>query len=69
MNYNILFIIFSIFLITGCQQNDLQNKINLDQQFKYRNLGFALVYSDELKEQKKISKKLKIDLCLFFIKI
>ena len=59
MNYKILFIIFSIFLITGCQQNDLQNKINLDQQFKYRNLGFALIYSDELKEQKKISKKIE----------
>ena len=58
MNYKILFILFLI-LLTGCEQNNLKkNIINQELVTKYTNTGFALVYNDVLKHEKKISKKI-----------
>ena len=58
MNYKILFIVISIFFINGCEQNSINNNINLNSQTKYKNTGFTLVYSKELKNRKLITKKI-----------
>jgi hypothetical protein len=70
MNYKILIIIISIFFLISCEQNNVDKKIFNQQLFdKYTNTGFALIYTDSLKKEKKITKKLIIDLCLYFTKI
>ena len=53
MNYKTLLMIFSIIFITGCEKNNVRNNLNLDSQFKYKNSGFALIYSNSRKEIKK----------------
>ena len=59
MNYRILLIISFIFFLTGCEQNNLnKNSINKDKLSKYKNSGFALVYDNVLKKEKKISQKI-----------
>ena len=59
MNYRIILIISFIFLLTGCDQNKLnKNTINQEKLSKYKNSGFALVYENDLKKEKKISKKI-----------
>jgi len=59
MNYKILSIISFIFLLTGCEQNNLnKNAINQEKLSKYKNSGFTLVYNNDLKKEKKISKKI-----------
>ncbi len=59
MNFKKLLLIFSIFILSGCNQFDKNNKslIYISDQ-KYSNTGFALIYEDELKKEKKISKKI-----------
>ena len=59
MNYKILLSIISIFFLVSCDQNDFKKKV-VNQQFfnKYNNSGFTLVYTQNLKKQKKISKKI-----------
>ena len=59
MNYKNLFIISFILFLTGCENHNL-NKITIDQNslFKYQNSGFTLVYKDDLKNKKEISKKI-----------
>ena len=55
MNYKILIIIISIFFLVSCEQNNVNKKIvNLKAFDKYKNSGFALIYSDNLKKEKKI---------------
>ena len=55
MNYRILLIISFIFLLTGCEQNNLnKNAINQEKLSKYKNSGFTLVYDNVLKKEKKI---------------
>jgi hypothetical protein len=59
MNYKIFLIISFIFFLTGCEQNNLgKNSINKEKLSKYKNSGFALVYDNFLKKEKKISKKI-----------
>ena len=58
MNYRNLLIIISIIFLTGCKQIKLNNEIILDSQIKYKNSGFTLIYSDDLKDKKKITKKI-----------
>ena len=58
MNYRNLFIIISIVFLTGCKQINLNDEINLNSQVKYKNSGFALIYSNDLKKKKEISKKI-----------
>ena len=59
MNYKNLIIISFIVLLTGCKGYSLkENSINHLSILKYNNAGFALVYSDSLRTEKKISKKI-----------
>ena len=59
MNYKIFLITSFIFFLTGCEQNNLsKNSINKEKLSKYKNSGFALVYDNVLKKEKKISTKI-----------
>ncbi len=59
MNFKILILIFSVFLLSACNQFEKNEKslVYISDQ-KYSNTGFTLIYEDELKKQKKISKKI-----------
>ena len=59
MNFKKLILIISILFLSACNQFDQNNKnlVYISDQ-KYSNTGFALIYGDELKKQKKISKKI-----------
>ena len=64
MLYRLIFLITSIFLLIGCNQyNQNEKSIVIIPDQKYTNTGFALIYSDVLKKNKIISKKLTIGLC------
>ena len=70
MNYKILIKIISIFFLVSCEQNNINKKVINQKMFdKYKNTGFALVYTDILKKKKKLQKKLIVDLYLYFTKI
>ena len=69
MNYKILIIIISIFFLISCEQNNVDKKIFNQQLFdKYTNTGFALIYTDSLKKEKKITKKIDNRSLLIFHK-
>ncbi len=59
MNFRKLLLIIFIFLLTACNQYNENNKslVYITDQ-KYSNTGFALIYDDKLKKEKKISKKI-----------
>ena len=59
MNYKIILLIFTFFILVGCNQ-DTQNKnsIKFSSEQKYKNTGFTLVYNNDLKKEKKISKRI-----------
>ena len=67
MNFKKLLLIFSIFLLSACNQFDKNNKslVYISDQ-KYSNTGFALIYDDKLKKEKKISKKINNRSLLIF---
>ncbi len=56
MNYKIILLIIVSILLSACDQN--KKTINFTPEYKYKNTGFALIYSDKLKKEKKISKKI-----------
>ena len=59
MNYKSIILIISVFLLSGCNQyNQKEKSIVFTSDQKYRNTGFALIYTDELIKAKKISKKI-----------
>ena len=59
MNLNKFNILILIFFFSACQQIETdKKKINYSTYLKYSNTGFTLVYNDELKKNKKISKKI-----------
>jgi len=59
MNFKKLILIFYIFLLSACNQFDANDKsLVYISDKKYSNTGFALIYDDQLKKQKKISKKI-----------
>ena len=84
MSYKILITIISIFFLVSCEQNNVNKKIInneivknkvvnkkvINQQVfdKYRNTGFALIYTDILKKEKKITKKINNRSLLIFHK-
>jgi hypothetical protein len=56
--------------LLGCEQNNLnKNAINQEIITKYKNSGFALVYNQVLKKEKKISKKIDDRSLLIFTKV
>ena len=58
MNYKILFVIFFI-LISSCTNQNLNKKISEPIIFqKYSNTGFALVFNEDLFNEKIVNKKL-----------
>ena len=59
MNFKKLILIISILFLSACNQFDQNNKnlVFISDQ-KYSNTGFALIYDDKLKKEKKISKKI-----------
>ena len=59
MNYKKIILFFSIIFLSACNQFDNQNKsINYISDQKYKNTGFTLIYEDQLRKDKKISKKI-----------
>ena len=59
MNYKFITLFFSVLLLIGCNQHNQNEKtLNFDSEQKYKNTGFALIYNDELKKNRKISKKI-----------
>ena len=69
MLYRLIFLISSIFLLIGCNQyNQNEKSIVIIPDQKYTNTGFALIYSDVLKKNKIISKKIDNRSLLIFHK-
>jgi len=69
MNYKILILIISLFFLAGCNQENYNKKeINLIFEEKYTNTGFALIYNEKLRKEKKISKKIDNKSLLIFHK-
>ena len=59
MNFKFLLLIITFFILSACnQQLHKDEKINIISEQKYKNTGFALVYNNKLKKEKKISKKI-----------
>ena len=56
MNYK--FLLFLIFIISGCNQYSNNKSVNLVTENKYKNSGFTLVIDNIIKKEKKIKKKL-----------
>ena len=53
MNYKIILLLILIIFTSACNQENTNKKpLNLNQEQKYRNTGFALVYNDHLKKNK-----------------
>ena len=59
MNYKIILLIFTIFILAGCNQdNQNKNSIKFSPEQKYKNTGFTLIYNNDLRKEKKISKRI-----------
>ena len=59
MNFRKLILIFSIFFLAACNQFDKNEKsLTYISDQKYSNTGFTLIYNEQLKKEKKISKKI-----------
>ncbi|MFL2854098.1 MAG: hypothetical protein ACJZ74_00870 [Candidatus Pelagibacter sp.] len=59
MHYKFLLSIIALFILSACNQElHKDEKINIISEQKYKNTGFALVYNNTLKKEKKISKKI-----------
>ena len=59
MNFKFLLLIIAFFILSACNQEiHKDKKINIISEQKYKNTGFALVYNNTLKKEKKISKNI-----------
>ena len=56
MNYRFILKILTIIFITGCEQINYKDA-NLDIEKKYKNSGFALVFSEEMSTPKKLDSR------------
>ncbi|MFL2903374.1 MAG: SPOR domain-containing protein [Candidatus Pelagibacter sp.] len=69
MNFKKITLILSIIFFSGCNQFEKdEKKLNYISDQKYSNTGFTLIYSDQLKNEKKISKKIDDRSLLIFHK-
>ncbi len=58
MNYKILLILLASFILSGCDQNvNKSNKLDINIQKRYSNIGFTLIYNDNLEKIKKIDDR------------
>ena len=62
MKYKNIIILISLILLIGCNQYNVkkENKLNFKLEKKYKNLGFALIYNDNLDLQKLDQRSLQI---------
>ena len=58
MIYRNFFLIFIILILGGCNQIEDNRTFKYEFNEKYKNSGFGLIYNDQLKKNKKISKKI-----------
>ena len=59
MNFKKLILIFLLFFLSACNQFDKNEKsLAYISDQKYSNKGFALIYDEQLKKERKISKKI-----------
>ncbi len=59
MKFSKLLVVFLFFFLTACQQLENDKKsIKYSKIQKYSNTGFTLIYDEQLKKEKKISKKI-----------
>ena len=58
MNCKTIFLIFTIFILIGCNQYENNRSLDYSLKEKYKNSGFTLIYDSKLKNNKKISKKI-----------
>ena len=59
MNFKFLLLIIAFFILSACNQEiHKDKKMNIISEQKYKNTGFALVYNNTLKKEKKISKNI-----------
>ena len=68
MIYRNFFLIFIILILGGCNQNEDNRTFKYEFNEKYKNSGFGLIYNDQLKKNKKISKKIDNRSLLIFHK-
>ena len=68
MNYKIIFLVFIAIILNGCNQQKNSKSLNYSFKEKYKNSGFALIYNDQLKKEKRISKKINNRSLLIFHK-
>ena len=68
MNYKIYLILFSFLILVSCKYDSKNNSVQFSPEKKYKNSGFTLVYDDDLKKEKKITKKLDNRSLLIFHK-
>lgn len=69
MNCKFILLLISLFLLIGCNQYNSKDKtIELISDEKYKNSGFALIFNDDLKKNKQISKKIDNRSLLIFHK-
>ena len=58
MNYNFLFIILFTFILYGCEQPlNKSKKLDIDIEKKYSNIGFSLIYDENLNNIKKLDDR------------
>ena len=59
MKCNIIILIFFLFFLIGCNDtlNDKSKKINIKIENKYKNTGYALIYSNNIKKIKKLETR------------
>ena len=59
MNYKIFLLSFISFILLSCENtsNTSLNKINIEPEKKYRNIGFALVYNENLEKIKSLEDR------------
>ena len=59
MNFKKLILIFLLFFLSACNQFDKNEKsLAYISDQKYSNKGFTLIYDEQLKKERKISKKI-----------
>ncbi len=57
MNYKKIILVITTLLLFGCNQTSSKKDINFNFDKRYKNSGFALIYTDELKEIKKLDSR------------
>ena len=68
MNFNKFLTILLILFLTACQFDNNKKVANYSNYLKYSNTGFTLIYNEQLKKNKKISKRIDNSALVIFHK-